>query len=123
MFKKIITFIKYNTFTAIIIAVAFVAVASAVASNEDIKKNVIGEEIVETQGVDNTLLLATDLEEFDLEMKITDVFQDDENYYVDYQFNTLGIQDNVWQEIFNQGQLVVSIESLEVGDLWLYVIE
>ena len=123
MFKKIATFIKYNTLTTIIIAVAFIAVASAVASNEDVKKNIIGEEIVETQGVDNTLLLAADLEEFDLEMKIMDVFQDDENYYVDYQFNTLGIQDDVWQEIFNQSQLVVSIESLEGRDLGLYIME
>jgi hypothetical protein len=123
MLKKIIKFIKYNTFMAVIIAVVFVAVASAVASNDDVKKQIIGEEIVETQGVDNTLLLATDLEDFDLEMKITNVMEDAENYYIDYEFNTLGIQDNVWQEIFNQSQLVVSIEALEGGDLGLYATE
>jgi hypothetical protein len=123
MFKKIINFIKYNSMVMAIVAVAFVAVASAIAANEDVRDKVIGEEIVETQGVDNSLLLATDLEDFDLGMKITNVMEDAENYYIDYQFNTLGIQDNVWQEIFNQSQLVVSIEALEGGDLGLYIME
>ncbi|MBU4338066.1 hypothetical protein KKD57_00725, partial [Patescibacteria group bacterium] len=61
MLKKIISFIKYNTFTAIIATVAFVAVASAVASNEGVKNKIIGEEIVEKSGVDNSALLAADL--------------------------------------------------------------
>ncbi len=143
MFKKIVNFIKYNTFTAIIIAIAFISVASAVASNDNIKKNVIGEEIVEKTGVDNTLLLAEDLDNFDLEMKIVAVTEDLNpaveldlsedskskepvdlrNYYIDYQYKTLAIQDDVWQEIFYQKQLVISKEELQGEDLGLYVSE
>ena len=143
MFKKIINFIKYSNVFTIVALVVFVAIASAIASNEDIVDKVLGEEIVETQGVDNTLLLATDLEDFDMEMKITNVTEDtfleeaelpigssasDEksdagNYYIDYQYRTLGIQDDVWQEIFRQKQLVISKTALADRDLGLYVME
>ena len=142
MLKKIISFIKYNTFTAIIATVAFVAVASAVASNEGVKNKIIGEEIVEKSGVDNSALLAADLENFDLAMEITNVAEDMEEaklpigdlasdekpietgkYYIDYQYNTLGIQDDVWQKILRQKRMTVSKAALGGGDLGLYVSE
>ena len=155
MLKKIINFIKYSNIFTIFALVAFVAITSAVASNEDVIKKVLGGEIIETQGVDNTLLLATDLDNFDLEMKITNVtedielvenveltedpedvedvedsesFEDSEsnqtgNYYVDYEYKTLGIQDNVWQEILRQKQMVISKVSLEGRDLGLHIME
>jgi hypothetical protein len=128
MFKKIIKFIKYNTMITAIIAVAFVAVASVMASSEDVKK-MIGEEIVEKSGVDNTVLLAADLEEFDLKMEITNALEDEENFYIDYQYNTLAIKDNVWREVLKREQLmkreqlIVSKASLDGGDLGLYLME
>lgn len=149
MFKKITNFIKYSNVFTVVFIIAFVAIASAVASNDNIKKNVIGEEIVEKSGIDNSVLLAEDLDNFDLEMKIVDVTKDPElssesdlqedpesledskskesvdlgNYYVDYQYKTLGIQDDIWQEIFYQKQLVISKEELQGEDLGLYVSE
>ncbi|MCK4891250.1 MAG: hypothetical protein KAS78_01145, partial [Candidatus Pacebacteria bacterium] len=134
MFKKIINFIKYSNVFTIVALIAFVAIASAVASNDSIKKNIIGEEVVETQGVDNTLLLAEDLDNFDLEMKIIGVAEDSEssddlksinlgNYYVDYQYKTLAIQDDVWQAVLKEKHLVVSKEELQGEDLGLHVSE
>jgi len=127
MLKKIAKFIKYNTLTVAIIAIAFVAVASAMA-DEDTRNKVIGEEIVEKSGVDNTALLAADLDNFDMEMKITGAMEDppeveDGNYYIDYQYKTLAIKDNVWQEVLVKKQMVVSKKSLAGRDLGLYVKE
>jgi hypothetical protein len=122
MFKKIIRFIKYNTIITAMIAIAFIAVASVMAANEDVKK-VIGEEIVERSGVDNTVLLAADLENFDLKMEITGALEDEENFYIDYQYNTLAIKDNVWQEVLVEKQLTVSKASLDGRDLGLYLME
>ncbi|MCK5475626.1 MAG: hypothetical protein KAI71_03540 [Candidatus Pacebacteria bacterium] len=123
MFKKIIQFIKYNLLIVVVGIVAFVAVASAVASNENIKKNVIGEEIVKKSGVDNSLLLVIDLENFDLEMEITNALEDEENFYIDYQYKMLAIKDNAWQEVLYKKQLIVSKASLDGRDLGLYAME
>jgi len=127
MLKKIAKFIKYNTLTVVVIAIAFVAVASAMA-DEDTRNKVIGEEIVEKSGVDNTALLAADLDNFDMEMKITGATEDPPeveggNYYIDYQYKTLAIKDNVWQEVLVKKQMTVSKRSLEGRDLGLYVKE
>jgi len=122
MFKKIIKFIKYsNVFTLIAIA-AFITIASVVAANDDVKK-VIGEEIMERSGVDNTVLLSTDLDNFDLAMEITNALEDEENFYVDYQYKTLAIKDNVWREVLQQKQITVSRAALAGGDLGLYLME
>ena len=122
MLKKIVKFIKYNTMITAIIAIAFIAVASVMAANDDVKK-VIGEEIVERSGVDNTVLLAADLENFDLKMEITNALEDERNYYIDYQYNTLAIKDNVWQEVLKLEQIIVSKAALAGGDLGLYLME
>ncbi len=95
MRQKIIDFIKYhNAFTIGLILVLFGAGAIFAASPEA-RNAVIGKEITQTEGVDNTALLAADLDNFDLAVKIDNVTEDSENYYVDYSFNTYGIIDNV----------------------------
>ena len=106
----------------VVVVIAFVAVASAVA-DEDTRNKVIGEEVVEKNGVDNTALLAADLDSFDLAMKIVGALEDEDNYYIDYQYKTLAIKDNVWQEVLYQKQMTVSMKSLEGRDLGLYVME
>ena len=139
MFKKIAQFIKYNTLVTIAITVAFVAVASAMA-NEDARDKIIGEEIIEKSGVDNTALLAADLDNFDMAMQITGAMEDPPevedpelsptanfgasgNFYIDYQYKTLAIKDNVWQEVWYEKQMTVSKRSLDGRDLGLYVME
>ena len=157
MLKKIVKFAKYNSLVVVVIAIAFIAVASAMA-DEDTRDKIIGEEIVEKSGVDNTLLLAADLENFDMEMKITNAMEDPPevedpepspavssgaspepspavssgaspeplvsgNFYIDYQYKTLAIKDNVWQEVLIAKQMTVSKRSLEGRDLGLYVME
>jgi len=122
MLKKIVKFIRYNALVTVVIIIAFVAVASAVA-DEDTRNKVIGEEVVEKSGVDNSVLLATDLDNFDLAMKIVGALEDEENYYINYQYKTLAIKNNVWQEVLYEKQMTVSKESLDGRDLGLYVME
>lgn len=140
MFKKIVSFIKYHNAVSIGISLVLVLSFSAMASNEGIKNKIIGEEIVTEQGVDNSAFLAADLENFDLAMEITNVMEDPEllessepsedsksgkagNYYIDYQYKTLGIQDDVWRKILRQKQMVISKAALAGRDLGLYVSE
>jgi len=134
MLQKIIHFVKYHNAVSIGISLVFVLSFSAMAS-DDIRGAVLGEKIVIEQGIDNSVLLATDLDKFDLAMQITAVSQDseplsvtdgdsisgDQNYYVTYIFKTLGIEDNRWQEIAREKVLTVSKVALGNEDLGIYV--
>ena len=116
-------FIKYHNAFVIIIMFVFVVSFSALAASEDLRDKVLGEKIVTESGIDNSALLAADLENFDLEMKILDVREDEDNYYLAYQFKTLGIQENVWQISLRQKELEISKKVLAEQDLGLYVTE
>jgi len=123
--QKIITFVQYsNAFTVGLVLVLFGAGVIFAASPEarDAVSEAIGQEVVvEQTGVDNAALLAADLAAFDPQMKVENVSEDEENYYVDYSFQTLGIQDNVWQPISRQLSMTIDKLSLQGGDLGLYV--
>lgn len=134
MYQKIINFVKYHNAFTIGLILAFVF-SGAIFASEDLRDAVIGETIVTQSGVDNSALLAADLDNFDFGMTITGVSEDPEpsssasygagpqNYYVDYTYQTLAIKDNVWQVISRQATLTVSKVALADQDLGLYVAE
>lgn len=115
-------FIKYHNAVSIGISLVLALSFSAMAS-DDIKDAVLGEKIVTEQGIDNSALLAADLANFDLAMKIIAVSQDETSYYIDYAFKTLGIEDNRWREIAREKILTVSKAALGSEDLGIYATE
>ena len=122
MFNKITKFVKYHNAFTILLAVILLSFGSAMAS-ETVRDTVLGEAVVEKDGIDNSLLLSTDLDKFDFQMKITNVYEDEENYYISYSFNTLAIKDNIWQEIVKDGMMDISKKFLGKRDLGIYVAE
>lgn len=120
--QKIINFIKFHNAFAIGLILIFVF-SGAIFASEDFHDAVIGEEITTQTGIDNAQLLATDLESFDLDLRIDNVLEDEENYYIDYSFNTLGIKDNTWRLLVKRATMTVSKAALGDKDLGLYVTE
>lgn len=124
MFKKITNFIKYHNAFAVVVAIIFTAAVSTMAaSSNDLRDAVLGEKIVTESGIDNSRLLIADLDNFDLQMTIISISEDDKKYYVEYSFETFGIQDNIWQAITSQPTLTVYKDALGDNDLGLYVTE
>lgn len=122
LFNKIIHFIKYhNAFTIGLVLVVVIS-GSAMAS-EGVRNAVIGGETIERQGIDNTIILSADIDNFDFQMRIEGVTEDEKDYYVAYSYNTMAIQDNIWQTVVKEGILTVSKSALAGGDLGLYVSE
>ncbi|MFZ2969756.1 MAG: hypothetical protein WA063_01260 [Minisyncoccia bacterium] len=129
-------FVKYHNAVSIGISLILVLSFSAMAS-EDVRDTILGEKIITEQGIDNSVLLAADLANFDLAMKITAVSQDpeptvlangenapgDQNYYITYTFKTLGLEDNRWREIAREKILTVSKAALGSEDLGIYATE
>jgi len=120
--QKIIDFIKYHNAFTIGLILIFVF-SGAIFASEDVKKAVIGEEIITQTGIENTQLLEADLDNFDLAMTIEAVSEDESNYYIDYSFNTLGIKENVWQPLIRKVTMTVSKLAIQGKDLGLYLTE
>ena len=76
------------------------------------REAVLGEEIITESGVDNSAILAADLDHFDFEIKINEVAEDENSYYVDYSFRTLEIQDNIWQAAQRRSSMTIDKLSL-----------
>ena len=122
MYQKVINFIKYHNAFAIGISLVLVLTLSTMAS-EEVRNTVIGEKIITEIGVDNSQLLSADLENFDINLKISNVLEDEENYYVDYSFNTFGVKDNLWQPLLKTERFTVNKIALGNRDLGIYLAE
>lgn len=73
--------------------------------------------------VDNTYVANKDFSSYTPSVRITDVTEDDEYYYVNYDFTTIDLQDYAWQDIVKSGQ-VMRVSKADLGpyrDLGLYV--
>ncbi len=117
--QNIINFLKYHNLVPIILGVVLIGTAGAFA-NEDVRNTVIGERTVNEEGIDNSLILAADLGNFNFNFQIADIAEDQENYYVNYAYQTLAIKDNIWQPVFKGDTMKVSKEELAGKDLGLY---
>ncbi|MFZ3074414.1 MAG: hypothetical protein WA093_04810 [Minisyncoccales bacterium] len=121
--NKALDFAKYHNGFVIGLILVFSGGAAIFAADSGAREAVLGKEIVSQTGVDNAAILAADLDDFDFEIKINEVAEDENSYYVDYSFRTLEIQDNIWQAAQRRSSMTIDKLSLAGKDLGLYVQE
>jgi len=119
MFDKFIHFIKYNNFTVLIFVFLFILGTGVFASETG--REIIGKKQEKIQGIDNSLLLEVDLDQFDMEFKIETIEEDEEKYYVTYTFLDLVTIDNAWQYQLREKSREISKKIKE--NLGVYLIE
>ncbi len=118
--QKIKNFIQYhNAFVLIVVFVVFVSSVSL--ASENIREGVLLGKQEKEIGVDNALLLASDVEFWNFEPMILSIEEDEEYYYVAYRLRTLGVKDNIWQEILREELLKFEKESDRYTDVALYI--
>ena len=120
IYQKLINFIKYHNAFTIGLLILFI-ISTAVFADENVRDGVIGKQVKEVNGVNNTALLKVDLASFDLAMQITNIQEDGEKFYVDYTFKTFEIKDNVWQEVAKDQVLIIDKNALADRDLGEYI--
>ena len=108
-------FIKYNNLTVIIFLAFLILGGSVFAAAPD----ALGKKEKKIQGVDNKLLLIADLENFNMDYKISRIEEDEEKYYVIYTYLDLVKKDNAWQYELKEKTRKVSKKF--TGDLGLYL--
>ncbi|MFH0845896.1 MAG: immunoglobulin-like domain-containing protein [Patescibacteria group bacterium] len=71
--------------------------------------------------VDVSLLLETDLDTFDTNLQIVDVVEDEKSYYVNYSFQTLGLENYKWSVVLKEKQIIIGRDVLGEADLGDYL--
>lgn len=120
MMQKIINFIKYHNAFTIIFAVIFFGGGIVFAASPEARDGVYAAKTSVTS-VDNGAIVAADLDNFNFNLKINSVTEDEKNYYAAYSYQTLEIDDSVWQNKEINKTLTVGKEALDGRDLGLYV--
>jgi len=124
MYQKIIHFIKYHNAFSIGVMVIFVGLSLTLAASPEARKFFLSsEEVVYSE--DNSFLLATNLDNWDFDLRIISVEEDEEHYYITYTYKTIGLVDFVWQPQRQEKTLKVFKKVLEENrtDLGLYTAE
>lgn len=118
MLKKAIHFIKYNNLFLLILALVFILGASVFASETG--QELLGQKQTTAQGIDNSLLLSTDIDKLDMGFKIEKIEADEKYYYVTYTYLDLAVVNDAWQY-----QLKEKVRKATRGgeDLGLYLAE
>ncbi len=117
--QKLIHFIKYNNAIPILLGALFLGATATFAA--------VNPEIVYTEeetvvSIDNTYIAEKNLDNYTPEVVISDVTEDDENYYVEYKLTTIALADDVWQDVDQVRVMNVSKADLgQYRDLGVYV--
>jgi len=118
--RRFIHFLQYNNLVSIGFFLLFGSVSWALASNDVVRDSVYSSE-QEVVSVDNTYLLDTNLKRYDFNFRITNITEDDDQYYIIYKYNTITVIDYVWQDAEIEAELTISKKAVQGKDLGLYV--
>lgn len=94
--KNIIHFLKYNNSVVFIVLFVFL-LGTGVFAQTETGQELIGQRSTRVEGLDNSLLLRADLDNFDMDFKIEKVESDETYYYVTYTFLDLVKTDKTWK--------------------------
>ncbi|MFA5318121.1 MAG: hypothetical protein WC323_01450 [Patescibacteria group bacterium] len=114
-------FVRYNNAFLIIVVVGVIAFGGLSMASEEVRDATIGGKQVYAEGVDNTLLLETDFDNFSMDFKITGIMEDEENYTVTYSYVDMDVKEGAWQIAEKEGGRKISKPFRR--DLGLYLAE
>lgn len=116
--KSFFHFLQYNNALPIAIVVIFMATGSAFAATNP---EVFVSSKQQVVSPDNTYVINTNISGLDFNLKILDIKEDGDLYYVTYSYTTIKSVDYVWQEIEVTETLKASKKELSGKDLGLFV--
>ena len=117
MYTKFFNFVKYNNAFTILLALFFFGFGITFAANPS---SVYSSQST-VVSVDNNWLLTVDLDTYNFNLRINSIKEDEKNYYADYSYQTIVIENSVWQNKEMTKVLTISKDSLEGKDLGLFV--
>lgn len=122
MFGRFVHFFSYHNAVPLAAMFIFLSSGVALAQSEVVQEQVISEETI-VRSIDNGYIIEMDLEDFDPRLRIVSVTEDEDFFFVEYEYQTIDIDDYVWKDVEVTSTLSVSKEGLGSRDLGLYVAE
>ena len=117
----ILNFLKYNNIVPVTVAFVLLGAGGAYAATNPAAILSAQEQVV---SIDNTYIANKNLDAYTPQVVIVNVKEDDEYYYVAYQFITIDLKDAAWQDVLKEEVMRVSKADLgPYRDLGLYVTE
>lgn len=113
-------FIKYNNAVPIALGLIFLSTTATFAASPEVRDAVYSSETA-IRSVDNSYIVSVDLDRYSFKMRVTSVTEDDEYYYVAYDFDTIDVIDGTWSDVTLNRELRVSKALLGDGELEAYV--
>jgi hypothetical protein len=120
MFQKFLNFIKYNNAFTIILGMLFLGGGVTFAASPTARESVYSSQST-VISVDNGVIVSTNLDDFNFNLRINSITEDNKNYYAGYSYQTLAVENDIWQTKQIEKTLTVSKEDLNGKDLGLYV--
>jgi hypothetical protein len=117
MLKRIIHFVQYHNFFTIAVMFVFLGASATLAANPE----AVIQKTEMVRSVDNTFVVNTDFDVYDMGLKINTVIEDADRYYVEYTYLTVEVENYVWKPIPTNGLIKVSKKELAGKDLGVYV--
>lgn len=122
MLQKIVKFVQYNNFFTLTLMFIFMGASATFAANPEVRQSILAQKET-VRSVDNTYIVNTDFSAYDVGLKVVDVKEDIDWYYIDYTYNTAEVVDYVWKQVPKSGSMKVTKKELANRDLGLYVAE
>lgn len=121
-YQKILHFIKYHNAVTIVFVMVFFGFGVSYAASPAVRDSVYSstETVV---SVDNGAVVSADLDNFNFNLKINSVTEDEKNYYATYSYQMLVIENGAWQNKEVEKILKVSKAALGGRDFGLYAAE
>ena len=120
MQQKILAFVKYHNAFTLILVICFFGFSVSYAASPEVRSSIYTS-TEKVASVDNALIISTDVDAFDFNLRIQAITEDDKNYYAAYSYQTLLVEDGVWQNKAIEKTLTVNKAALDGKDLGLYV--
>lgn len=122
--KSLLSFIKYHNAVPLVAMVVFLG-ASATLAASPVARDAISDAVIQKKetiiSIDNSRIVSANLENFNPELQIREVTEDDEKYYVRYAFTNIILKDYVWQDMAEERVLSIAKTELSGKDLGLRV--
>jgi len=84
--SSFMNFVQYNNAFLLVLVLGVVMFSGLAMASEEVRDATVGSKQVSAEGVDNTLLLELDLDNFNMDFTITGIIEDEEKYLVSYSY-------------------------------------
>ena len=95
MLKKIVHFVQYHNFFTIAVMFIFVGAGVSFAASPELRQGVLAQNEM-VRSIDNSYVINTNFDNYDMGLKIQSVTEDADVYYIDYIYNVVEAKDYVW---------------------------